>query len=246
MKSLFIKIVLIICIAVLAVSLAGCGGDKPPANPETPSTPNAAPTKAAEDTAPVTIAPTPPPTSEEPDEPDEPDYGPEIDFSGLPPVFYSTYYYLGGEDCDTDLYFYDDGEVDLDYPDETLTGEYTVEEYGITIEVDGEQHVSLLMIDMCTLLDENGNVYMVEGANNRELETSSFYYLNADEDAGSVWFYNYGDVDVENPGSETMTYEYTVDGDTITVTYEGNTATMTIYNSYMLLSDEGNWFVRQP
>jgi len=240
MKALSSKLALTLCaVIILTVALTGCS-NAPAASPTPTGT--VAPTKA-----PDKPADTPKPADPTADPDPSPD-GPVVHSpADLPAVFFSTYYYLDGDSSSSSFYFYDDGDFDYETADDSVSGTYEISDDEITVTVDGAEMGSLAIIDLCTLSDiDSGAMYAIEDSLHTGLETYEYYYLNADEEAGSVYFTDSGDVDIEDPSGETLYGEYTIDGDTITVTYEDQTATMSVHNGYMLYSDEDNWFVRIP
>jgi hypothetical protein len=101
------------------------------------------------------------------------------------------------------------------------------------------------ILDLCTLMDMNGNIYAVDGSQGSELETGRGYYQNADVDADSFLFWENGICDFYSDGNDTQLADYAVDGETITITL-GDSDTMTLYiiNRRLLKSDDGEIFVR--
>jgi hypothetical protein len=101
------------------------------------------------------------------------------------------------------------------------------------------------ILDLCTLMDMNGNIYALDGSRGAELETGRGYYQNADVDADSFLFWQGGICDFSSDGNDTQFADYTVDGGTITITLsDGDTMTLYIINSRLLKADDGGVFVR--
>jgi len=169
-----------------------------------------------------------------------------------PPIFCDTFYYQDGDTDMPSLYFFDDGTMDLDFPENgdepasTVRCDYSIDGDKITITSGGKENVMLIK-DCVTIEDsENGDIFAPEGCLDGVIETSEYYYLDGDENAGSVYFYDDGDVDLEKANGDMTTGAYTVDGSTITVELDGQTAEMEIVNGYILKSDEANLFIRLP
>ena len=152
---------------------------------------------------------------------------------------------------------FEDGYVTIIHDD---TGNLSGREYELTdgfISVtledgdveDGDfAYIALLrdiqILDLCTLMDMNGNIYAVDGSQGTELETGRGYYQNADVDADSYLFWENGTCSFDSDGN-TQIAGYAVDGETITITLEdGDTMTLYIINRRLLKSDDGGMFVR--
>ncbi|MDR1559826.1 MAG: hypothetical protein LBS84_09055 [Clostridiales bacterium] len=77
-----------------------------------------------------------------------------------------------------------------------------------------------------------------------EWEISGYYYYDGDEEAGSLYFYSDGTVDIEDPDGETVEGEYSIDGDVVTVTLDDEEATLEIIDEDTLESEGGDTFTR--
>ena len=265
MKKTFIRGILVILAVIFAVAVSGCNSGNPDTSPvasqspaqQSPSSPPAAQSPSAtpspSPSAPSAQSPsqtptqpaTPDPVISDEDPDDEPDYYEyESEFLGF---FFQEYYYLDGDDYSLGLYFWDDGDVDLDDPDDSEYGEYDIDDDIITIYIDDEEYMILQILDCATLEDYyTGEIYALEGALDMELVTSDWYYLDGDENAGNLWFWDDGDVDIEDPYGDIEVGTYEVDDETIVIELDGDEVELTIINSYILESEYGDLFIRIP
>ncbi|MDR1589310.1 MAG: hypothetical protein LBS51_03875 [Oscillospiraceae bacterium] len=104
----------------------------------------------------------------------------------------------------------------------------------------------LQILDLCTLMDMNGNIYALEGSQGTELGAGiGYYYQNADVYANSYLFWEGGMCSFSSGEDDAEIAEYVVDGETITITLDdGDTRTLYIINGRLLESDDGEIFVR--
>ena len=244
MKKRFTKSIPVILVIALSVTISGCNS----ANPDT-SQGQQTPVSPSEPTI-QTVSPLPTqaekPTSAD-DDPDVDHYYNDYE-SLILSIFFQEYYYLDGDGSLPGLYFWDDGDVEFDGPDvDSIFGEYDIDEETIVIYVDGEEFTELIILDWATLLDfAKGDIYALEGALDNELETGDYYYLNGDEDAGNLWFWSDGDVDIEDSDGDIEVGKYEVRGVTVVIELHGDEVELYIVNSYILQSEHGDIFIRVP
>ena len=173
--------------------------------------------------------------------------GPRMVTEDLDLILFSEYYFLDGDSDEVSYYFYDDGDVDIGTSDEWERGIYLVSDYTLTVILEGEIVKVLGFVNIAELEDiKTTEIYALEDALSYELVTSAYYYQDGDEDADNLWFYDDGDVDLQDSDGETETGTYTVQGDTISVTYGEDSADLEIVNSYILEADNGMMFIRLP
>lgn len=97
---------------------------------------------------------------------DDDDEGDAMDFgnsaSASNSIVLEDFYYRDGTYGDISLYFYDDGEVDIDYPDGTQESyDYTIEDGKITLYENGLEELTLTIIDPSTLAYEEGGYQFI-------------------------------------------------------------------------------------
>ena len=190
-----------------------------------------------------------------------PDREPSIPFEeGYPPrIFTYVDYYLNGIYGSDSFYFYDDGSVDICRGKDYLYGEYEISTNGyvlIRVETDdwdaeedeGDEesipsdalslslaYFSERLPNFCTLLDEEGRLYSVEDAGLCLLETDEFYYLGADEEGASLYFWEDGDVEYQDATGECFSGTYSiVDTIKIVAEFEGWSKEYSILGYYIL------------
>ena len=165
---------------------------------------------------------------------------------GLPPIIFGKNYYLEGDTDDVSLYFWEDGDVDIEGGAENIYAEYIYTGEEIIITRGGQVILVLVVVNPAELEDVNSwDCYYFEGAHDYELETYERYYLNGDEDDVQLWFWSDGTVDVTNPDGDAANADYYVDGYSVYIDI-GYEVELEIVNSYVLRDDEGNVFVRLP
>jgi hypothetical protein len=170
----------------------------------------------------------------------------------LRPVLFDEYYCLEGDKNLKALCFRDDGIVDIETPDAYNWGTYTPVTYiaddaTLTIYIDGGETVEFSIADTCTLTEiATGDRYWIVDSLPQSLAIQEKYYQNADEDGFWLYFWDDGEVDIELPGTLTMSAYYTVDEEEVRIKADGEYAWLEIINAYTLLSESGALFVRQP
>ena len=166
---------------------------------------------------------------------------------GFDKILFSQYYFLDGDAMELSYYFYDDGDVDIGTPEEWVTGMYIIGGDYITIVLDKSVY-TVLRVENTTELEDIRTtcIYALEGALDRELVTYEYYYMYADEESGSLWFDDDGNVDIEDEYGEISTATYYINGMDVTISFEGEEEVVTIANSYLLKTDDGFYFVRIP
>ena len=254
MKKAFVKGILIVLAVVIAVNVSGCKSTEPETSSTTspspvqqsPDSPANSPSPSSSPSPTLTKPAMPEPVISDGDSDDEPYYHEyEGEFLGF---FFQEYYYLDGDDSLLGLYFWDDGDVDLADPDyDSVRGVYDVDDGIITIYVNGDEYAELLILDCATLLDfDNGVIYALVGALDNELEIDDYYYLDGDEDAGNLWFWDDGEVDIEDSDGDVEVGTYEVYGVTIVIELDSSEVELYIINSYILESEHGDKFIRVP
>ncbi len=98
--------------------------------------------------------------------------------------------------------------------------------------------------DLCTLVDDNGNVYTIDDSEGQELVENNFYYMDADYDSANFFFRLDGTLEVENGEGETGSYTYEVDGVKVYMFIEGETLEFEIVNRRVLIDTDGNVLFR--
>ncbi len=98
--------------------------------------------------------------------------------------------------------------------------------------------------DLCTLVDDSGNIYAIEDSDGRELVINNFYFLDADYDSASFFFRPDGTVEVDNGQGTYASYTYEVDGFSLYLYIEGETLEFEIINRRILVDDDGNVLFR--
>ena len=173
----------------------------------------------------------------------------DYDYSSDEPSFivFRQYYYLDGDSGNTSLYFYDDGDVDIEYSGESLYGEYTIDGDEVTVTIDGQELAVFYINDPVTLEDsDNGAVYTFEDGLNYNLEYYEYYYLSGDEDELSLWFRDDGTVDVDSPSGDTQTFDYELYGDMIYIDYNGEEVELEVITTFLLKDGDGYMYIRMP
>lgn len=98
--------------------------------------------------------------------------------------------------------------------------------------------------DLCTLVDDSGNIYTIDDSEGQELVINNFYYMDADYDSANFFFRLDGTLEVENDEGETGSYTYEVDGVKVYMFIEGETLEFEIVNKRTLRDDDGNVLFR--
>lgn len=249
MKKSFTGIAAVLLVAAMALALAGCGGGAPAESSARPSSetdspaPASTPPESQAPSAPSSAPPAPTPDSHSP----EPSYYKPDD---APLIFFIEHYYLDGDYTEPSLYFWDDGDVVLEYDGESVYGEYLIDDDEIDIYIDGNWEMTLIIINCAVLEDDDtGGKYTLMDALEDELELSDWYYYNGDYFAGSLWFWDDGTVDIEDEAGDIIVADYYVSGYWVTIEYEDAEIELFIENSY-ILEYEGDYetvlFIRRP
>lgn len=173
--------------------------------------------------------------------------GPSYVSAGLPPIIFNKYFYLDGDTDETSLYFWEDGDVDIESPNGNIYADYVWTGNEIVIMREG-QVILVLSIDNPTELEDvnSWDSYYFEDAHTYELETSERYYLNGDEDELQLWFWSDGTVEIENTNGDVNTADYYTIGYTVYIDI-GYEVELEIVNSYVLRDNEdGEMFIRLP
>ena len=168
--------------------------------------------------------------------------------AGLPPIIFGKYYYLEGDSDDVSLYFWEDGDVDIEGGNENIYGEYIYTGDAIVITREGRTVLILSIDNPAELSDVNSwDSYYFEGAHTYELETAERYFLNGDTDGLNLWFWSDGTLDIETPAGDTISTDYYTIGYTVYASVGGDDITMEIVNSYVLMDEfNGDMFIRMP
>lgn len=98
--------------------------------------------------------------------------------------------------------------------------------------------------DLCTLVDDSGNIYAIDDSEGRELVINNFYFMDADYDSANFFFRPDGTVEVENDEGVQGSYTYEVDGTDLFIYIEGETLEFEIINKRILADDDGNVLFR--
>jgi hypothetical protein len=180
---------------------------------------------------------------------DDSDY--DYDMDEIPQIIYGQRYYLNGFTSEVSFCFWiNGGQVDFDDDanNEYQFGEYFIDDDEITVILDSGDEIILRIIDPVTLEAVKTNaIYTFEDALDNELVTYEYYYYNSYEDAGNLYFYADGTVDIEDPDGEIYEAEYSVDGYTVTLKFEGEEIDLEIVNGYVLYSEDAEiMFIRLP
>lgn len=97
--------------------------------------------------------------------------------------------------------------------------------------------------DLCTLVDDSGNIYTINDSEGQELVTNNFYFMDADYDSANFFFRPDGTLEVENEGTQ-GSYTYEVEGLKVYLYIEGETLEFGIVNKRVLIDDDGNVLFR--
>jgi len=166
----------------------------------------------------------------------------------LPPVFFMEYYYLNADADELGFFFWEDGEVDINAPDMSMTAVYTHVGLYISIIVDDEEIV-FKILNYAELEDlSTGEIYAIKGTYEKELVVNEYYYFFVfGHQSGSIWFWDDGAVDIEDENGEIIRAQYTVaDDDAVLVEYEGLEVVFRVINGYVLELEDLVQFVRIP
>ncbi len=98
--------------------------------------------------------------------------------------------------------------------------------------------------DLCTLVDDSGNIYAIDDSEGQELVINNFYFMDADYDSANFFFRPDGTVEVENDQGVQGSYTYEVDGYDLYIYIEGETFEFKIINKRILQGDDGTLLFR--
>jgi hypothetical protein len=88
-------------------------------------------------------------------------------------------------------------------------------------------------------------VFALHGAFDEGLVPRQHYYLDGNEESGSLYFHNVIDeVDMQSRFGEVTRGTFTVEGSVITVAHSGVHQIFYLINSYLLESEDGTKFIR--
>lgn len=155
----------------------------------------------------------------------------------------------------------DSGDVALDFADGYVTivhdsfvsgRDYEVYNDRISIKLDKEGSdyafivplQSMEIVDLCTLKDQDGNIYAIADSQGQELVTRNFYYLNDDVNAPAYIFYDDGTVNLEADGKEAVSGTYKVEDTTVSIDIEGGPVNFEIINKRVLKAEDGAIYYR--
>ena len=143
------------------------------------------------------------------------------------------------------LQFHPDGRAQLNTSGSIRALEYTIEGDTVYITDEGEPVTELTFLDLCTLEDENGDIYAVPDSEGQELVERSIYWMNAG-DIG-IFFDILGILRTVGAEGEEIEGSYEVDGATVHIELGGETFDLEIQNRRVLYSyEDGSVFVRLP
>lgn len=172
--------------------------------------------------------------------------------SGSRDIFFETYYYIDGyiegEEDVSSLYFYDFGEVVITGGGAPELGEYTIFNGWIMITVRSEERMVLRIMSAAELVDDDtSEVYALVGALEGELVLDERYYQFGEAGEISMVFQEEGEFVFAHMEDVIGTGTYTVEGDRITVVYDGEETEIAIVNNYVLyLVNQEVQFIRIP
>jgi len=171
----------------------------------------------------------------------------EFNYEEPPLFFHNKEYYLDGDEDAFALYFWDNGDVDIEDEDGIDSGLYTVDRDRITIMLDGRVIATLSILNCATL--ENSatmEIYALKGALDRELVLYDYYYMEGNRNDLGLYFRDEGEIDFNIQGIEMAVGEYSIEEFTVSIDLEGADAILELINSYILESSEGFVFIRLP
>ncbi|MCL1835762.1 MAG: hypothetical protein FWG48_06330 [Oscillospiraceae bacterium] len=171
------------------------------------------------------------------------------------------YYYADGDEYGDNVYFYNDGSIDIytAYNDETIEGYFRVQGDFIWIDVEvegGEVTLVMAIEDDQTLVSDEGVYYYsvprqsaAQPAAPAYDITGSFFYLAGDRDDDSMWFYSDGTMEVYYSDSDqTETWDYVIDGSTVRIygeLYGANSPyVLDITDEYTLVDSYNDEYIR--
>ena len=160
-------------------------------------------------------------------------------------IIYTNFYYLNGEIGETSLYFFDNVRVDVDVDDGTVEAEYTKKGNEITLTAIGKKLGTMRLLNPMTIKDNgNGDLYTIDDSFNAKLETTEYYYENGDKNAGSMFFWSDGNVDLMTPDGDEATARYSTNSYWVTLELDGKKLDVEIINDYVLKISDGRLFIR--
>ena len=156
-----------------------------------------------------------------------------------------VYYHLDGkEDSGENIQFNDDTYIQFNRALDIHSYEYEIVGNSIIVTDDGEYYTSLEILDLCTLRNENGDIYALTDSEGQELVTSAMYYLYPDFGSESLFFWDHGEVRHETVDGEVMG-SFEISNDVISIEFEnGASMELVIINKRILELDDWATFVR--
>ena len=162
----------------------------------------------------------------------------------VPRVFVNDWAYYRLEGANRNIQLRKDGIIQFNSADEIYIREYAFHDGKIVVTDDGEPYITLTILDLCTLTDEDGNTYSIPDSAGQELKTYSIYYANAETGAGNLMFMAGGMAAVEDADGKQLDATYEVNDDMVLLDIDGNTLELKIVNSRILRLDDDTVFVR--